>query len=180
MIHVNPQMLSDLGSRRWLMPVMACFHANSALRFAQLRQTLSIGSESLSKTLDYLVKIGWLERNEGHGHPLRPEYLLASEGRTAANCAHSLSQSLQKLKIDSSRLTRWSYPVLALMHKGHSRFSEFENILDKATSRAIAQCLKRLVELEVATRHVGEEYPPSPKYTLTQRGQILVKSLTVI
>ncbi len=159
------------------MPVMARFHTDSAQRFAQLRQALAIGSESLSKTLDYLVKMGWLARNQGHGHPLRPEYLLKDDGKAAAHVAHTLSQSLGKLNIDPSQLTRWTYPLLLLMRQGNTRFSDFEHALDKTTSRAIAQCLKKLVSLGIVERNVGEEYPPSPRYTLSQCGTVLAKAL---
>jgi len=177
---VNIQLLSELGSRRWAVPVLERFHADNNLRFAQVKHALPIGAESLSRTLEYLVQTGWLKRNEGHGHPLRPEYLLTDIGYIAASRAYNIQQSLEKMNIDSTQLTCWSYPVLALMQQGNNRFSDFENALDRATSRAIAQCLKKLVTLGIVDRHVGEEYPPSPKYTLTQNGYILAKSLSGI
>ena len=42
---------------------------------------LGVGRESLRATLDALRELGLVQPTPGHGHPMRPEYLLTAAGR---------------------------------------------------------------------------------------------------
>ena len=42
---------------------------------------LGLSRSMLTASLTQLIEAGWLQRNPGHGHPLRPEYVLTDAGR---------------------------------------------------------------------------------------------------
>ena len=57
------------------------------MRFVELQRKLDVGRESLHRAIDALVDLGYVRRNPGYGHPLRPEYVLAPAGRRPAELA---------------------------------------------------------------------------------------------
>ena len=42
----------------------------------ELQRRLDVTRDSLRRALDALIALGYVRRNEGYGHPLRPEYLI--------------------------------------------------------------------------------------------------------
>ena len=49
-------------------------------RFVALANRLGVSRDSLTRTLGALIDAGFVARNPGHGHPLRPEYILTKRG----------------------------------------------------------------------------------------------------
>ncbi|MBK7403431.1 MAG: hypothetical protein IPJ41_02050 [Phycisphaerales bacterium] len=89
-----PARLVDLAHRRWTLPLLAeLHHARTSrdptgARFVGLVHRLNVGRESLRQTLDFAIAHGWVRNNPGHGHPLRPEFILTEAGsRLAPACA---------------------------------------------------------------------------------------------
>ena len=70
-----------LVAGRWLVPLMAHVGAEEGARFAAMRARLGLSRSALAASLAQLQEAGWLRRNPGHGHPLRPEYILTAAGR---------------------------------------------------------------------------------------------------
>ncbi|QKK06789.1 MAG: hypothetical protein HND58_00510 [Planctomycetota bacterium] len=44
---------------------------------------LGVGREALRQTVEFATAHGWVVRNAGHGHPLRPDFVLTESGRAA-------------------------------------------------------------------------------------------------
>ena len=76
-----------------------------------------------------LVELGWISKHGGHGHPLRPEYLITEEGALLAKAATSLQSALDRSEWSDLLLRKWSLPVLAALLGGAERFNAVRNVL---------------------------------------------------
>jgi DNA-binding HxlR family transcriptional regulator len=171
---IEPDFVSQLAAQRWLLPVLAQFHQRGGARFAELRGAIGLPRDSLARTLDSAKEMGWIAPNPGHGHPLRPEYVLTETGRAAATIAAGLYARLQALGLAAPDLTRWSLPVLRALAGGNERFNQLERALHPATPRALSQTLHVLVANDLVGREIAGDFPPSSRYRLTERGRKLV------
>lgn len=130
----------------------------------ELQRKLGVTRESLQRALDALISLGYVRRNEGHGHPLRPEYLITDEGRAASTLAARVSSS----KVRDTLLRKWSVPVLASVVEPR-RFSEIRVALPGVTPRALALALRDLEDDGLVRREVLPTRPPSTVYRATAR-----------
>jgi DNA-binding HxlR family transcriptional regulator len=157
-----------LFHHRWSAPVLAELLRQKGSRFAALAGTLGIGRESLRRTLDSLLELGFVARNPGYGHPLRPEYVLTARGeRTARRCSRLLDAS-----DDDVLLRKWSLPVLAALPEP-ARFSELRSALPGVTPRALALALKDLQAAGLVERRIEDAYPPIAIYAATAEARRL-------
>lgn len=166
-------LLCALCRHRWLLPVLARFDGVGGRRFAELLAGLGLPRDSLARTLEQLQVQGWVMRNPGHGHPLRPEYILTPEGKPVAAAAAGLAGRLDQAGVSSADLTRWSLPALRLLALGGERFNELARALAPASPRALSQTLQALVANDLVAREVEDGFPPTSRYRLTARGQAL-------
>jgi DNA-binding HxlR family transcriptional regulator len=169
--------LSALGRYRWIVPVMALLADRNGARFVEMLKALGISRESLVRTLEGAMQTGWVVRNSGHGHPLRPEYLLTAEGARVAQICIGISNAQNHLCIAPAELTRWSLPIIGLISDGRSRFNSLERALAPATPRALTQSLKTMMGQELVSREVIAGYPPASRYDLTRRGGVMADAL---
>lgn len=169
--------LSALGRYRWVVPVLALLAERDGARFVVMLNALGIARESLVRTLESAIRMGWVIRNPGHGHPLRPEYILTPEGHGIAQTCRAVIAAQGRLGIAPNALTRWSLPVIGLIANGQSRFNMIERALTGANPRALAQSLKSMVGIELLDRRVVGDYPPVSHYELTRRGGIIADTL---
>lgn len=170
---IAPDLLSQLASQRWLLPVLAQFEVRRGARFAELLGAIGLPRDSLARTLDSARDKGWIIPNPGHGHPLRPEYVLTDAGLAVAEIAGKLHDRLQSLGLAAPDLTRWSLLVLRALAGGCERFNQLERALRPATPRALSQTLQSLVANDLVGREVEDGFPPSSRYRLTDRGRKL-------
>ncbi len=163
-----------LGAGRWLMPLLAAMdELGGAVRFAVLARRLPVSRSMLSSGLDNLAEEGWVSRNPGHGHPLRPEYLLTEAGRPiAAWCARVMAER-EGLGLEAGDLGRWSLPLLHRLDPGRKRFSRLQAELRPITPRALSLTLKQGLAVDLVERRLEETFPPLPLYSLTARGRRL-------
>jgi DNA-binding HxlR family transcriptional regulator len=168
--------LSRLLHLRWAVPVLAELHRGQGGRFVNLAHTLGISRESLRRTLAYLTDNGLIERNPGHGHPLRPEYLLTVEGGRLGDPSVALTDLLVELDLEDVGLRKWSLPILALLADRQGRYSELRTALPDTSNRALALALKDLAAAGLVDRTVTTDYPPATLYGLTARGQRLAQA----
>jgi len=160
--------LIALFHHRWSAPVLAELLRQKGSRFAALAGTLGVGSDSLRRALDSLISLGLVARNPGYGHPLRPEYVLTTEGTLVAErCAKLLAAG-----DDDVLLRKWSLPVLAAL-QGPARFSELRARVPGVTPRALAIALKDLQAAGLVERRIEDAYPPRTLYTPTTQGRRL-------
>jgi DNA-binding HxlR family transcriptional regulator len=155
--------LIALCHHRWSLPVIAEIGRTRGSRFATLVGQLGVTGESLRRTLTYLQQEGIVERNEGYGHPLRPEYLLTYAGRRVAPHASDLMAALAGH--EDVGLKKWSLPVLAELTESR-RFSELRAALP-VTARALALALADLESAGLVRRSVTEDRPPQTRYEAT-------------
>lgn len=169
--------LARLTASRWFMPALALAHDGGGFRVAVLLHHLGTSRSMVRRVVEQMVSHGWILANPGHGHPLRPDYLLTADGiALAAQCA-TVMAARQKLGLDPGQLGRWSLPVLSRLASAPRRFSELEGALQPISPRALSLTLKGLIEQRLATRQLQESFPPTALYRATERGSRLAAAL---
>lgn len=158
--------LIELFHHRWAPPALALLDERGGARFVELQRRLEVGRESLVRALGALIETGLVRRNEGYGHPLRPEYVLTAKGRRAAPTA----TGVVGVGDPSTLLRKWSVPVLAELRDAR-RFSALRAALPGITPRALALALQDLEAAGYIRREVQATRPPSTIYRTTPRGR---------
>jgi len=156
--------LVELFHHRWAAPALALLAQRGGARFVEVQRKLGVTRESLRRALDALIELDYVRRNEGYGHPLRPEYLITDAGRTASELAARVSASRAR----DTLLRKWSVPVLASLDEPR-RFSEIRTRLSGVTPRALALALRDLEDAGLVRRDVLPTRPPSTVYRATPR-----------
>ena len=172
---ISPDTLRHLSSGRWLIPILATMATEDGSRFSTLARQLAMSKSILSRSLDRLEEMGLIARNPGHGHPLRPEYLLTAEGRAAAAMAASVEEGCVRAAIAAPALGRWSLPLLHRLGQGLERFGELSEAMAPITPRALSMALTQLVASGLVEKLA--EPAMHPRYRLSRRGRELAKSL---
>ena len=168
--------LIALGRYRWAVPLLSIIAAHNGARFVELLHRLQISRESLSRTLEGAVTAGWIIRNPGHGHPLRPEYILSAEGKRLAEKASAITTAQQALDLHPAQMTRWSLPAIRSIADGNQRFNDLARALTPAGPRALSQSLRALAAQQLVTRDLLDGYPPTSLYSLTKGGLTLAQA----
>ncbi len=171
------QELIRLGAGRWLIPLLALASAGGGLRFAEAVRRLGLTRGVARASLDTLVAGGWLMRNPGHGHPLRPEYILAGRGAALGAWSERVMAARAALGLAPDDLTRWTLPLLAALDRGEARFGELSAALAPVSPRALSLTLKAALAHELVARRLEDSFPPVPVYSLTARGKQLASAL---
>ncbi len=179
---INTQLLLDLVRFHWSIPVLALLvqgttgvsgkHGGGG-KFVTLVQRANISPGSLKRTLDALIKQGWVRRNPGYGHPMRPEYVLTPRGMSLARAAEGVMAVLLEMDVSKAALRKWSLPVTLALGTSKAHFGEIQKNLPGITPRALALALKELEVAGLVERKIVEAYPPRPRYELTPSGQVL-------
>ncbi len=163
-------LLVKLSSRAWSLNILALLHDGVPGRQAPLLAATSAGRTAFALSLEHLVSLGLVERNPGHGHPLRPEFRLTASGIIAAEMASRIVKAVPD-DTDFTLLRRsWSVPVLALTAKP-MRFSELKTGLSKITDRALTTSLVQLEEKSWLRRDINiSSRIPYPTYMAQNAG----------
>jgi len=163
--------LAGLVHFRWALPVLAELAAvGGQSKFAALQHRLGVSRSSLQRTLAALVEAGWVRRNPGYGHPLRPEYLLTVAGEGVAAASTFLTRDLDRLEVRSLALNKWSLPVLITIERAEGRFNGLLSHLADVTPRALARALQDLQGSGLLERVLIDDRPPRTEYRLTPTG----------
>ncbi len=167
------QDLISLSRNRWTIPLLADMAAHDGARFVELLHRLGVSRDSLSRTLQAVREAGWVIPNPGHGHPLRPEYILTQEGRRLAGLGASVLAAQARIDLSATALTRWGLPLVSVIDRGETRFNGMARLLPGATPRALSQGLRGLAQEKLVIRELVDTYPPVTRYCLSGTGQIL-------
>jgi DNA-binding HxlR family transcriptional regulator len=167
-----------LFHHRWAVPVLAELRRRRGARFVELRNALDVPRDSLARTLGALIDAQLVARNPGHGHPLRPEYILTPDGAQIADVCSRLLAKLDGL--EEVALRKWSMPIIRALGEGPLRFSAVRSALAGVTPRALALALKDLQGAGLVDRTVTDDYPPATLYGLTTRAQPLARIMSAI
>ena len=162
-----------LFHHRWAVPIVVELHRDGGCKFVTLANRLKVSRDSLTRTLHALMERGWVMRNPGYGHPMRPEYVLTRDGERLAPWCVRFLEVLRSLGAENTALRKWPIAVVLALREGHERFTELSAFLPGVTARALALALKALQEEGLVERVVSDTYPPVPRYRLTERGRRL-------
>ncbi len=171
------EVLRSLAANRWAVPVMALLSREEGARFAVIARRFGLSHHSLTRCLAHLRAMGWVIPNPGHGHPLRPEYLLSEAGRPVGALAERLASERERLALGAADLPRWSLPVVAGLAPDWSRFGELQARLSPVTPRALSQTLQAMIGRDLVDRRLEDRYPPVALYGLTGRGRDLAAAI---
>ena len=156
--------LVKVTSRAWSLTILTLLHGGIPGRQAALLAASGASRTAFAQSLRHLIDLELLERNPGHGHPLRPEYRLTRAGAECAAIADKIDTAAP-LPAEQALLRRaWTIPVLALCHEPRS-FSDIKGALDGITDRALSQSLKRLQTQQWVNREIDpSKHPLRPQY----------------
>ncbi|SLN57166.1 HxlR-like helix-turn-helix [Falsiruegeria litorea R37] len=164
-------LLVNITSRAWALPILAHLHDGVPGRQAPLLSATRASRTAFAQSLAHLIEIGLLERNPGHGHPLRPEFRLTPKGQVAAQLAHRVHAVPGEHKALLRR--SWTLPILTTL-KRPSRFTTVKQQLGSITDRALSQSLQTLEDHDWISRTVdGASRPPHPVYRAINTGQVI-------
>lgn len=154
------------------MPILSHMHAGIAGRQAPLLTATGASRTSFAQSMDHLIKMGVIERNPGHGHPLRPEFRLTTFGKSAAAIAHKLHTIADAEDQDLLRRS-WTLPVLTSLHTP-SRFNDIKRRLPTITDRALSQSLKTMETRNWVRRSIDQiARPPTSNYAAVNVGKAI-------
>ena len=130
---------------------------------------LGISRSVLTSTLGKLAEDGLVMHNPGHGHPLRPEYLLTPEGQKIAPFCCDMIKCIDEHQARRLIQSRWALRILFLLIESDFRFSELKAGLAPITPRALSEELKQLASGGYIKRNIIHDYPPTTHYELTPK-----------
>lgn len=149
------ELLVKLTSRAWSLNILAQMRAGVPGRQAPLLAATQASRTSFAASLDHLVRLGLLQKNPGHGHPLRPEFHLTPQGIAAADAAARIMKVLPDDDAAAALLRRsWVVPILALTDRPQ-RFSVLKSGLVKITDRALSTSLGKLEDHNWIRREIN-------------------------
>ncbi len=164
------KVLVKLTSRAWSLKVLALMYEGVPGRQAPLLAASGASRTAFVHSLCYLEDLGLLERNPGHGHPLRPEFRLTPAGQTLAPIAHQIEAAVRDETGAILLRKMWTVPLLAVA-KRPKVFSELKRELKPITDRALSKSLRELDNQNWIERSVNVELrPPRPYYQVVNEG----------
>lgn len=172
--------LAALFHRRWACPALAQLHRDQGAKFVTLVNALGASAGAMRQTIDELIDLGWVRRNPGYGHPLRPEYILTRRGERLAPACDRLDRAMRSIAVQDIALRKWSMPTLYVVGEGPTRFRRVVEALPGITDRAVSLALKDLASAEMITRRVLEGPPPGSAYGAAPPGARLLPILDAI
>ncbi|MEC9435034.1 MAG: winged helix-turn-helix transcriptional regulator [Pseudomonadota bacterium] len=162
--------LVKLASRAWSLAILAALDAGAPGRQAPLLAATGAGRTAFGASLAHLFDLGLMERNPGHGHPLRPEFRLTAAGRAAAPLAAAMLRAAPGAADAALLRLAWTAPVLAAC-RAPRFFGEIRADLSPITDRALSQTLTRLHAHRWIARDTDADLrPPRPRYMATGPG----------
>lgn len=169
--------LVKLSSRAWSLRALALLHEGVPGRQAPLLTASGASRTSFVNSLNHLFELGLLERNPGHGHPLRPEFRLTPDGEALAPIAHRIDAASRETGKPDLLRKMWTLPVLAVAARPRF-FSELKRELAPITDRALSVSLRALNQRNWIERHVDvRAHPPRPVYRAINEGARIGESV---
>lgn len=165
--------LNQVFTRQWAVPILAQLASTNGCKFVTLTKSLAGSRSSLKASLKLLDKLGLVKPNTGLGHPLRPEYLLTTQGELISKPAAALIVALLKSETLEQGLRKWSMPTVYAIELGSNRFSTISDTLHQATDRAVSLTLMGLQSASMVQRELIDNRPPYNLYKLTRKTQKL-------
>ena len=180
----NTPTLNQIFARRWAVPILAQLAGTQGSKLVTLTNALDGSRAAIKASLQLLVALDLVHPNPGHGHPMRPEYLLTAKGKLISKPAAALVRSLDHANLLDSGLKKWSMPTIYAIDTGAHRFAAITAALSTpqttVTDRAISLTLTDLHTISLIHRTLVPGPPPRNQYTLTRQSKRLTPILADI
>ncbi len=164
-------LLVKLTSKAWSLKILALLHRGVPGRQAPLIAAAKASRTSFAASLGHLVQLGLLEKNPGHGHPLRPEFRLTRTGVTVAAIASRIMEVAPDDEAFAIVRRSWAVPILAVT-ESPKRFSIIKSGLGTITDRALSKSLCVLEERTWLKREIDvSQRSPFPTYHAVNAGR---------
>jgi len=168
--------LAKLTSKAWSLKILALLHSGVPGRQAPLIAAAKASRSAFAASLCHLIDLGMLEKNPGHGHPLRPEFRLTDKGKVFAGLAHRILEAAPGDAASSVLKRSWTVPVLAVTGAPR-RFTAIKTGLG-ITDRALSQTLCVLEDQAWLRRDIDvAQRPPLPTYQAVNAGLKISKAI---
>lgn len=172
------QLLVELVHHRWNIPIVAELYKRSGAKFVTMAKALGVGRASLSASLSDLIELGFVMKNPGHGHPMRPEYVLTDTGKKIGEDCLRLRHLLRRRNEEDVAFRKWTLPLVAAIGDDTRRFNEVQLILPDASPRAITLGLKSMLAERWAQRSLIDDFPPTAGYALLPKGRSVLNHVS--
>jgi len=170
-------LLVNLTSKAWSLKILAVLHAGVPGRQAPLIAASKASRTSFASSLNHLVRLGLLEKNPGHGHPLRPEFRLTHTGVMVAAMASRIVKIVPDDDAFSIIRRSWTVPILAVTESPR-RFSIIKSGLGTITDRALSKSLCLLEEQRWLKREIDvSQRSPFPTYHAVNAGRKISQAI---
>ena len=172
-------LLVKLTSRAWSMDILALLHRGTPGRQAPLLTASGAGRTAFGQSLAHLIELGLLERNPGHGHPLRPEFRLTAKGVEIAAVADRIARAVKQPSSQILLRRSWTIPVLVASRKPRF-FTEIKRELGPITDRALSQSIVQLQAQDWLSRDISpSSRPPRPIYQASNAGAEISRAVVL-
>ena len=162
--------LVKLTSRAWSLKILALLHRGTPGRQAPLLAASGASRTAFSQSLAHLCDLGLLERNPGHGHPLRPEFRLTPTGVEMAAVADRILSAVPQSPGTTLLRRTWTVPILAVTQTPR-HFSEIKGTLSSISDRALSLSLQQLQAQQWLKRSISAaDRPPRTRYRAINAG----------
>ena len=165
----------NLFHHRWALPILAQLYKDHGSKYATLLNHLGLSRSMLSSTIKVLIENDLVMKNPGHGHPMRPEYIMTQRGKKIGPYCHRLYSYCVENNLSELMKFKWAIPILNEILSGHFRFNEIKSGLSEITNRSLSLDLKLLTEKKLIARSLTEGFPPATIYSSTKKGKSLGK-----
>lgn len=173
------RLLVNLTSKAWSLKILALLHSGIPGRQAPLIAASNASRSSFASSLDHLVQLGLLERNPGHGHPLRPEFRLTPKGKAIAAIASKILAQVPNDNAFAVIRKNWTVPILAITGS-QMRFSVIRSELGSITDRALSKSLSALEERAWLARQIDlSQRIPFPTYQAVNAGMAINQAISL-
>ena len=171
--------LVKITSRAWSLEILALLYMGTPGRQASLISASGAGRTALAQSLRHLTDFGLLERNPGHGHPLRPEFRLTPKGVEAAIFSEKMRRVVPEQHDRITLRRAWTVPILAVSQDPR-HFTDIKTHLGVITDRALSQSIKQLQKKYWLQRIVDPSVIPTrPLYQATNAGALISKAANI-
>jgi DNA-binding HxlR family transcriptional regulator len=165
--------LVKITCRAWSLNILNLMHSGVPGRQAPLLAASGAGRTAFAASLHHLIQLDLVERNPGHGHPLRPEFRLTAAGIEAAHMASEITKAVSDNSAKRLIQRSWTVPVLALTGDPH-RFSAIKTDLVTITDRALSSSLFQLESQDWIRRDIETDArTPYPTYRAVGTGLVI-------
>jgi DNA-binding HxlR family transcriptional regulator len=158
--------ITRLCHHRWAIPVLARMGERGGGRVAELVSALCASPGGVRQALDALIRLGLVTHNPGHGHPLRPEFVVRPEGTRIAAASRAVVQRIEQWSIQDVAFRKWTLPLVYALGEG-ARFSELRGRLPGITDRSLSEALQLMETARLARRVVHGGRPVAVEYVPT-------------